>query len=81
MAKAIRIRVPQLLRERNISVPDMMFGARITSGTCYKLADEKQCANMTSISFDVLIKLCNFFNVGICDVLELVDDMDNEKSS
>jgi len=67
----IRIKVPQLLKERNLNTLDLMYGARIASGTAYALSSEEKSAKLTSLNFDTLVKLCVFFDVGITDILEL----------
>lgn len=70
----IRVRVPQLLKERNLTPIDLMYGARIAQGTAYKLANEEAIKLMGGISFDVLVKLCNFFGVGVEDILEISEE-------
>lgn len=67
----IHIMVPQLLKERGLSPGDLMYGARLSPKTAYVLVDEEKCKNLTSISFDVLTRLCQFFNVEPGDILKL----------
>jgi DNA-binding Xre family transcriptional regulator len=74
MSDKIRIMVPDLLKERNLTPGDLMYGTRLAPGTAYTLADAEKTKKMTAISFDVLQKLCKFFDVGPGDILKLVDD-------
>jgi DNA-binding Xre family transcriptional regulator len=68
MVGTVRVKVPDLLAQRNMSTPDLMFGARLAAATAYRLAD----GDAERISFDVLARLCAFFNVGIGEILEYV---------
>ena len=70
----VRILVPQLLRERNIQTFDLVRQAGIAPGTAYRLADEVQCKKITAMSFDVLVALCKYFNVGVNEILEVKTD-------
>lgn len=74
MAGTIRIKVPRLLKERGIIPFDLVRQAGIAPGTAYKLADEKQCAEMSGITFDVLIRLCTFFGVGVSEIMEFQEE-------
>lgn len=65
---AIRVLVPGLLEERGLTGIDLMYGARLAPATAYRLADGKA----QRMSFDVLISLCNFFEVGVDGILEFV---------
>jgi DNA-binding Xre family transcriptional regulator len=62
----IKVRVPELLEERDMNTSDLMYGARLAQGTAYRLAD----GDAEAMTFDVLISLCNFFGVGVGDILE-----------
>lgn len=66
MSGTIIIKVPELLKERKQSTMDLMYGARLAPGTAYRLADGKADA----ITFDVLSSLCQFFDVGVGEILE-----------
>lgn len=65
----IIVKVPRLLSQRDLSSADLMYGARLAQATAYRLADGKA----ERISFDVLISLCDFFGVGVGDILEYVE--------
>lgn len=66
----IIVKVPRLLHQRDLSRADLMYGARLAPATAYRLAD----GDAEAMTFDVLISLCNFFNVGVGDILEFVQD-------
>lgn len=66
MAGTIKLKVPQLLEERNLSPMDLLYGARLAPATAYRLAEGKG----DRITFNVLIKLCGYFNVAVGDILE-----------
>lgn len=66
MAGTVRVKVPELLAERELTAADLMYGARLSPSTAYRLADGKA----ERISFDVLASLCAFFGVGIAEILE-----------
>lgn len=70
MSGKIRVMVPQLMRDRGISPMDLLYGARLAPGTAYTLADDERSQDLTSMSFDVLVKLCKFFDVGVSDILK-----------
>lgn len=70
MTETIRVCVPQILRERGLTANDLMYGARLAPGTAYKLASEEEVSDLTGISFDVLLRVCKYLNVGISDVLK-----------
>ena len=70
MSGKIRVMVPQLMRDRGISPMELLYGARLAPGTAYTLADEERSQGLNSMSFDVLVKLCIFFDVGVNDILK-----------
>lgn len=73
MAKGtVVLRVPELLKERNISTQELMWGARLSQGTAYHLAR----GDAERISFDILASLCAFFEVDPGDLLKYVPDTD-----
>ena len=70
MTGRIIIRVPRLLKERNAKPFDLVRQAGIAPGTAYKLSDEKSCSELSGITFDVLVRLCTFFDVDASEILE-----------
>ena len=77
MVGTIKLKVPQLLTERNLKASDLMFGARLAPATAYRIAS----GDAESISFGVLGSLCDFFGVGVGDILEYVSENGEEQSS
>jgi DNA-binding Xre family transcriptional regulator len=74
MARNIKIRVPGLLRERNITPYRLMKDCKIAPGTAYRLANEEKNDEITGMSFDMLASLCQFFGVGVGEILEFTPD-------
>jgi DNA-binding Xre family transcriptional regulator len=66
----ILLKVPQLLKERNLNAVDLMYGAHLAPATAYRIADGKADA----IRFETLTSLCDYFGVGVSDILEFVPD-------
>lgn len=67
---SIVVKVPELLQQRDLSRSDLLYGARLAPATAYRLAD----GDAEAMTFDVLISLCNFFGVGVGDILEFAQD-------
>ena len=70
MAGTIRVKVPELLKEQNQDVQDLIHGTHISQVTAYRLAKGKADA----ITFDVLAALCQHFQKGVGDILEFVPE-------
>ena len=66
----IKVKVPELLRERGWNATDLMRKGEISYTTALRLSKGEAMA----ISFDVLENLCKLFNVNVADVLEYVSD-------
>lgn len=66
----IKVKVPELLKERGLNATDLMRKANIAYATAYRLSKGRG----TAISFDVLDALCKFFEVSIDEVLEYLPD-------
>ena len=66
----IKVKVPELLKERGLNATDLMRKANIAYATAYRLSKGQG----TAISFDVLDALCKFFEVSIVEVLEYLPD-------
>jgi DNA-binding Xre family transcriptional regulator len=62
----IKVKVPELLKERDLNATDLMRKANIAYATAYRLSKEQG----TAISFDVLDSLCRFFDVPVKGILE-----------
>jgi DNA-binding Xre family transcriptional regulator len=74
MTGTIRVKVPELLKEQNQDVQDLIHGTRISQVTAYRLAK----GQAERISFDILASLCQHFGVGVGDVLEFVPEESSE---
>ena len=66
----IKVKVPELLKERGLNATDLMRKANIAYATAYRLSKGQG----TAISFDVLDSLCKFFEVSIDKILEYLPD-------
>ena len=62
----IKVKVPELLKERGLNATDLMRKANIAYATAYRLSKGQG----TAISFDVLDALCKFFEVPVEEILE-----------
>ena len=62
----IKVKVPELLKERGLNATDLMRKANIAYATAYRLSKGQG----TAISFDVLDVLCEFFEVQVEEILE-----------
>ena len=71
----IRLKVPQLLKERGMSASDLMRQADVAYVTALRLAK----GNASSISFEILETLCKIFDVTVEDILEYVPDVESDK--
>ena len=67
----IRVKVPELLEKYGKTPTDLMRHANIAYATAHKLATGKVT---TGIRWDVLEKLCIFFDCEVGDILEYVQD-------
>jgi DNA-binding Xre family transcriptional regulator len=66
----IKVKVPELLKERCLNATDLMRKANIAYATAYRLSKGEG----TAISFDVLDALCEFFKVPVEGILEYRPD-------
>ena len=62
----IKVKVPELLKQRGLNATDLMRKANIAYATAFRLSKGKG----TAISFDVLEALCEFFEVPVEEILE-----------
>ena len=62
----IKVKVPELMKERGVNATDLMRKANIAYATAYRLSKGQG----TAISFDVLDALCDFFEVPVEKILE-----------
>ena len=62
----IRVNLEQMLKERGKSLYWLAQESEISYPTVHKLVNNKT----SSISFDVLEKLCTLLNCSTCDIIE-----------
>lgn len=74
MSGKIRVMVPQLMQERGIQPMELIYGAKLAPGTAYTLSNPEKSEKMTAISFDVLVRLCQFFEVKPGDILRMEEN-------
>ena len=68
----IKVRVPELLKERGLNAADLMREANLAYGTALKLSKGRG----KGISFEVLDSLCKLFDVEVGEILEHIPDND-----
>lgn len=66
----IKLKVPELMSKKGISITDLMRQANIAYTTAHRISKGKA----DSISFQVLNSLCEVFDVQVKDILEYVPD-------
>jgi DNA-binding Xre family transcriptional regulator len=67
----IKNKIPELMKERGINASELMRGIEVTYVTAHKLATGKETKGIT---YEMLNKLCKFFNVGVDEILEYEPD-------
>lgn len=75
MPGTIENQVPRLLREKGFTDPkeamkELMWGARLTAPTAQEWASEGNTPK--SVYMDTLVKICDFFGVGVGDILKFI---------
>ena len=66
----IKLKVPELMDKKGLSITDLMRQANIAYTTAHRISKGKA----DSISFEVLNSLCEVFNVQVKDILEYIPD-------
>ncbi len=66
----IKLKVPELMSKKGISITDLMRQANIAYTTAHRISKGKA----DSMSFQVLNSLCEVFDVQVKDILEYVPD-------
>jgi putative transcriptional regulator len=69
-AQMIKLKVPELMTKKGLSITDLMRQANIAYTTAHRISKGKA----DSISFEVLNSLCEVFNVQVKDILEYIPD-------
>lgn len=66
----VRLRVPELLRERNLKPYDLITGAGFSPNASYRLASGK----FERITAETIDRLCDYFDVVPGDLFERTPD-------
>ena len=66
----IKLKVPELMNKKGLSITDLMRQAHIAYTTAHRISKGKA----DSISFEVLNSLCEVFDVQVKDILEYIPD-------
>jgi putative transcriptional regulator len=66
----IKVKVPDLMKQKGYNVSDLMRKANIAYKTAHRLSKGEG----DSISFEVLESLCKLFEVRVEDVIEYIPD-------
>jgi len=69
-AHMIKLKMPELMKKKGLSITDLMRQANIAYTTAHRISKGKA----DSISFEVLNSLCEVFDVQVKDILEYVPD-------
>ena len=78
MPGTIKSHIPRLIREKFPELEEkelakeLMFGCRLTRNTALRFVDPSY--EPKTIYFDNLTNICNFFGVGVGEVLEYIPD-------
>jgi putative transcriptional regulator len=69
-AHMIKLKVPELMDKKGLSITDLMRQANIAYTTAHRISKGKA----DSISFEVLNSLCKVFDIQVKDILEYIPD-------
>lgn len=73
--KAVRIKVPEVMKARELDAYDLMYGSRINLNTAKRWSDPELAREITRIDVEILVNIANYLEVdNIADLLEFVDD-------
>lgn len=64
-------KIPEIMKQKGISVSDLSYGARITQNTARRLATSPELGEKESITVGTIESVCRFLEVGISDILIL----------
>lgn len=70
MTKRLIIKVPQIMKDRGISVEDLRWGARLALNTAKRWADPDEAQFIDRIEVTTLVDIADF--LGIDDIGELL---------
>ena len=70
MTKQLIIKVPQIMKDRGITVEDLRWGARLALNTAKRWADPDEAQHIDRIETTTLVDIADF--LGIDDIGELL---------
>ena len=73
MAKQLIIKVPELLKNKGMTVEDLRWGARMALNTAKRWADPAEAEHIEQLDRDTLVSIAEFLDAEIGDLLELAD--------
>ncbi len=74
MAKQLIIKVPELLKEKNLDVEDLRWGARMALNTAKRWADPEEVKQIEQLDKETLVNIAEYLGANIADLLEIVDE-------
>jgi DNA-binding Xre family transcriptional regulator len=74
MAKQLKIKVPEILKEKGLDIEDLRWGARLSLNTAKRWANEDEAQQIEQLDKDTLVNIAEYLNVKIDDLLEIVDE-------
>jgi DNA-binding Xre family transcriptional regulator len=74
MAKQLIVKVPEILKDKGLTVEDLRWGARMSLNTAKRWADYDEAQAIEQLDKETLVSIADFLNAGIDDLLEIVDD-------
>jgi len=74
MAKQLIIKVPELLKEKNLDVEDLRWGARMALNTAKRWADPEEAKQIEQLDKETLVNIAAYLGARIDDLIEIVDE-------
>jgi len=74
MAKQLIIKVPELLKEKNLDVVDLRWGARMALNTAKRWADPEEVKQIKQLDKETLVNIAAYLGARIEDLIEIVDE-------
>lgn len=73
MKMVVKVKVPELLKQRGMDYVDLHYGARIARATAERWSDPELAKEITRADFETLVAIALFLNVHLEDLLEFED--------
>ncbi len=74
MAKRFINKVPEIIKERGVSVEDLRWGAKMALNTAKRWADPDEAQGIDRIDVDTLVGIASYLGVTIGDMFEIVEE-------